>query len=72
VPGEIMSQESNRENISAEKAILERLKCQNLSLGDLLASKAFATIAKCDAYIIGDINDAIGNLENSKMPKEVI
>ena len=67
-----MSKEINIENVRVDadkNAILERLKCPNLTLGDLLATKAFASIAQCDAYIINNIMDAIGNLKNQKMPK---
>jgi len=72
VTGGIMIQEINIENlrVDADKnAILERLKYPNLTLGDLLATKAFATIAQCDPDIIDNIMNAIGNLKNQKMPK---
>lgn len=60
-----MSQEltaTNERYESAKKAILERLSYPNLTVGDLLATKAFAEIAECESSVIDDISAALGRL----------
>jgi hypothetical protein len=51
--------------VITNNAIRERLNSSNLTMGDLIAAKAYGISAECDPNIFDDLNAAINVLKEN-------